>query len=672
MRRFAFAFLALAILFAPAPSQAANKVALVIGNNAYEHVTPLNTAVNDARAIGAELKKLGFSVQVAENLTQRAMSRTLVEFENATGPGDVALVFFAGHGFAVKGSNYVLPVDVPNARQGQEELVRDAAFEADRISDRLRERGAGTVVLVLDACRDNPFAAPGTRAAASTRGLARMDPSDGVFVLFSAGQRQAALDRLSDKDPDPNSVFTRAFVAELRRPGRTLVEIAKGTQLSVKKLAASVGFTQTPAYYDQVIGDAVLNAGAGADPGPAVAVAPTIAPSPPQQQQVAINLPRADVRPPADRGRAVALYEEARSAEARGDALAARRAYLALAELDLDVIDPHLRFSSVLRVQDGRAGAREVYGSLRERFKAPAVALIYAMQFEDAERRRRLEEFVQAHPAYGPAQYLLAQEFGEDRAGTPTLAERRREVELLQAFMRFQAEGGLAQKFLDQSVAADWIDRAKRRLAAAEGAIGTAFAPQATFMRSNSGWSATVQLPEAALGMRWRIGETGAFTEVGTLPTVDPRSGKPMPNPTLTLPRDQEQATIYVAYTDLRGAEAGPFPISFHPDSALYGQMRQTLDLIKGSWVEFRDFNGLLVYYTMLVSYRCAIKEARYGLDGAAPSKALPIPVCDPKNPHAIPSNVSPYFKVPTSTKNLTLQLTFSDGTQSAVETFRR
>ncbi len=670
MRHLALAFLALAVLLAPASSRAANKVALVIGNNAYEHVTPLNTAVNDARAIGAELKKLGFSVQVAENLTQRAMSRALVDFENAIGPGDVALVFFAGHGFAVKGSNYVLPVDVPNARQGQEELVRDAAFEADRISDRLRERGAGTVVLVLDACRDNPFAAPGTRAAASTRGLARMDPSDGVFVLFSAGQRQAALDRLSDKDPDPNSVFTRAFVAELRRPGRTLVEIAKGTQLQVQKLAASVGFRQTPAYYDQVVGDVVLNAGTGA--APAVAVAPPAVPSPPQQQQAALILPRADLKPPPDRGRAVSLYEEARSAEARGDALAARRAYLALAELDLDVIDPHLRFSSVLRVQDGRAGAREVYGSLRERFKAPAVELVHAMQFEDAERRRRLEAFVEAHPGYGPAQYLLAQEFGEDRAGTPTLAERRRELELLQGFMRFQAEGGLAQKFLDQSVAADWIDRAKRRLAAAEGAIGTAFAPQATFMRSNSGWTATVQLPEAALGLRWRIGEAGPFTEAGTLASIDPRSGKPMPNPTLTLPRDQEQATIYVAYTDLRGAEAGPFPIVFHPDSALYGQMRQTLDLIKGSWVEFRDFNGVLVYYTMLVSYRCAIKEARYGLDGAAPSKAFAIPPCDPKNPNAIPSNVTPYIKVPGSTKNLTLQLTFADGTQSAVETFRR
>src|SRR5262249_31503425 len=119
---------------------------------------------------------------------------------------------------------------------------------------------------VLDACRDNPFAAAGTRSLPGTRGLARVDAPEGVFVLMSAGAKQEALDRLSDSDANPNSVFTRTFLAELAKPGQTLGQIAKRTQVEVKALAATVGYQQTPAYYDQVIGDVVLSGGAGEAP----------------------------------------------------------------------------------------------------------------------------------------------------------------------------------------------------------------------------------------------------------------------------------------------------------------------------------------------------------------------------------------------------------------------
>src|SRR6185312_14508329 len=105
--------------------------------------------------------------------------------------------------------------DVPEAETNQLDLVRDAAFPVDRIVDGIRDRGADVAILVLDACRDNPFAAPGTRDIAATRGLARIDAPEGVFVLMSAGTKQAALDRLSDSDANPNSVFTRTFLAEI-------------------------------------------------------------------------------------------------------------------------------------------------------------------------------------------------------------------------------------------------------------------------------------------------------------------------------------------------------------------------------------------------------------------------------------------------------------------------
>jgi caspase domain-containing protein len=159
-------------------------------------------------------------------------------------------------------------VDVPVAGPGDEGLVRDASFAANGLSDRLQEKGASTVILILDACRDNPFAVAGKRSIGMTRGLTRMDPAEGMFVLFSAGQGQSALDRLSDTDNNPNSVFTRTLLVEMETPGQSMVQIAKKTQAKVRELAAKVGHVQVPAYYDQIVGDLYLSPdGAAADTG---------------------------------------------------------------------------------------------------------------------------------------------------------------------------------------------------------------------------------------------------------------------------------------------------------------------------------------------------------------------------------------------------------------------
>lgn len=151
-------------------------------------------------------------------------------------PGDTAFFFFAGHGFEINGQNYLLPTDIAAVTQGQEELIRDGAFAAERVISRLQTRGARTSIFVFDACRNNPFEATGTRALGGSGGLAPISPPEGVFVIFSAGAKQTALDRLNDNDPNPNSVFTRSFVRELAQPGLNLVQIAKRTQSDVRQM----------------------------------------------------------------------------------------------------------------------------------------------------------------------------------------------------------------------------------------------------------------------------------------------------------------------------------------------------------------------------------------------------------------------------------------------------
>jgi uncharacterized caspase-like protein len=133
-------------------------------------------------------------------------------------------------------------------------LITSEGIPADTIIEQLQERGAKVSMLVLDACRENPFKKSGLRGIGATRGLAQTTTPEGVFVLYSAGVGQTALDRISDTDPNPNSVFTRTFARVLTAPGTSVQEMAKTTQSEVRKLAATVNHPQMPAYYDQILG----------------------------------------------------------------------------------------------------------------------------------------------------------------------------------------------------------------------------------------------------------------------------------------------------------------------------------------------------------------------------------------------------------------------------------
>ena len=172
-----------------------------------------------------------------------------------------------------------LPTDIPLVNEAQRNQLKSDGFMADDISERLRQRGAATTVMILDACRNNPFKASGGRSIGQSRGLSRMDARRGLFVMFSAGTGQEALDRLGHDDPHPNSVFTRLFVDLVKQPDLALTDVAKELQIEVPKLAASVGHEQFPAYYDEVQGKIFLARAVGEPPPDSAA--PVASPAPP-------------------------------------------------------------------------------------------------------------------------------------------------------------------------------------------------------------------------------------------------------------------------------------------------------------------------------------------------------------------------------------------------------
>lgn len=277
-----------ALLSLAPPALAEKRVALVVGNDRYASLPTLLKAVNDAEAVGNTLARLGFEVILGRDLGRQGMIDKLAEFTARLQAGDTAFFFYAGHGVAVGGINYLVPTDMPAATAGSELRVRGSSIAEPDIIAEIQARGARVAVLVIDACRDNPFPRAGTRTLGNTRGLADAKPASGVFTLYSAGIGQSALDFLEPNDKNPNSVFTRVFVEQLARPGLHIADLAIEVREKVAELARKARnasgepdpHVQTPAYYDQTIGGRIFLAGRATGtepaPGPAAPAAPRI------------------------------------------------------------------------------------------------------------------------------------------------------------------------------------------------------------------------------------------------------------------------------------------------------------------------------------------------------------------------------------------------------------
>ncbi|WP_249150197.1 caspase family protein [Bradyrhizobium sp. JYMT SZCCT0180] len=212
-------------------AHAQKRIALVVGNSAYKNVSHLDNPKNDARLIADTLRALGFTLTggaAQVDLDKASLDRAVQSFGNQLMGAEVALFYFAGHGVQLRNSNYLIPVDANLIKES------DVDFQMVDVGLVLRQmEGSGTKLnlVILDACRNNPFGGRGLRAA--SRGLGRIDAPEGTMISFATQPGNVALD-----GNDGNSPFTKALATTMRKPGLDIFQTFNEVGISVKRATA--------------------------------------------------------------------------------------------------------------------------------------------------------------------------------------------------------------------------------------------------------------------------------------------------------------------------------------------------------------------------------------------------------------------------------------------------
>jgi len=244
----------------PSTAGAERRIALVIGNSSYD-TGPLKNPVNDATDMAAALQKLGFTVILKKNANLQTMEEALEDFGNRLKRGGVGLFYYAGHGIQANGANYLIPIGV---KINKESDIRYKGLDAGRILAEMENANNGLNIVMLDACRDNPFARSFRSAA---RGLAVVGTAPtGTFISYSTSPGQVARD-----GDGRNSPYTKALIRYIKEPGLTINDVFIKVRQELHKDTG-----QTPWELSSLVGTFYFVPTKGGKPAPAVQEEPTV------------------------------------------------------------------------------------------------------------------------------------------------------------------------------------------------------------------------------------------------------------------------------------------------------------------------------------------------------------------------------------------------------------
>jgi uncharacterized caspase-like protein len=227
------------ISFGVGPGHADKRVALVVGNTAYQNTPALPNPANDAEDMAAALRAVGFEVIVEKNVNKRSLEMAMARFGRIAQNADAALFYYAGHGIQYRGLNYLVPID---ARLEDEFSVN---YELTRIDDVLfaLSGARGVKLLVLDACRNNPLADRLSRTASRDvgigRGLSRIEAARGMIIAYATQPNQVAED-----GNGRNSPFTGALIKEIEQPGLEIATLFRRVAVNVDRVTGGKQFPE--------------------------------------------------------------------------------------------------------------------------------------------------------------------------------------------------------------------------------------------------------------------------------------------------------------------------------------------------------------------------------------------------------------------------------------------
>ena len=226
------------------------RLALVIGNDAYQHISRLNNARNDARLMTATLKKAGFDVTQVNDLARTVMWTTIDTFKGRIQKGDEVVFYYAGHGAQINSNQLLLPIDIEAHSDSQ--VQRDGVSLVE-VQDALKD--ARFALLVIDACRNNPFPKTGTRAiGGGVRGLIPPEPVTGQVMMMSAGRNQTALDSVPGES-QANGLFTWELTQIMQNPGVEIRVALERVKDRVDDKARKAGHEQRPSLVNDLRGN---------------------------------------------------------------------------------------------------------------------------------------------------------------------------------------------------------------------------------------------------------------------------------------------------------------------------------------------------------------------------------------------------------------------------------
>ena len=398
------------------------------------------------------------------------------------------------------------------------------------------------------------------------------------------------------------------------------------------------------------------------------------------------------------------FYHNARIYEDRGDYLNARKSYNEFFKFQLEVLDPYLRYSTFLKVQEGRKGAIEVFSSLLGQFPTKSGELAEILLEENPSRTKQLKSFTENNQEYIPAFYYLAEQYAERSVGEQTLEDKGLEREALSLVVPESLPKFYIDKALVSEIAQDAISRLK-----ASSNLKTLIIENPVSLSgnlSNQGWMLNIQIAEAARNISYAFNAEGPFIDSGHLDYIDQRIGDKMPNPMITLPNDASQQSIFIKYKNINEKLMGPYEVVFDPKPMLIktqihtaktirlrldagikrlgyreqlplelvseieaaGYKRETPESLRHGNYDNSAYFIRTLRLNQLFSYRCGIRQIRFGSTPESLTKIFNLPECDFTDPYRHPSDAKDWALIDKDLDLVFAVIDFQDGSQSDVQ----